>query len=68
MYIVMTATDRGKTFNSISAFAMHKGVYGIAGGDVVIKRQFNCDLYLPCKNTNHIIYYCVLCLSILPLL
>ena len=31
-YLVMTATDEGKTLSKHSPFAIHKGVKGIAGG------------------------------------
>ena len=40
----MTATDEGKTLSKLSPFAIHKGVKGIAGGDVTIKRQFGGDI------------------------
>ena len=40
-YLVMTATDKGKSLNNLSRFAIHKGVMGIAGGDITNKRQFN---------------------------
>ena len=57
-YLIMTSSDEGKTLNTLSPFAIHKGVNGIAGGDVTIKRQFNGDIYLTCskKNPNRIIY------------
>ena len=33
-YLVMTATDKGKSLKNLSPFAIiHKGVKGIAGGD-----------------------------------
>ena len=47
-YLVMTATDKGKSLNNLSPFAIHKGVNGFAGGDVTIKRLFNGDIYLTC--------------------
>ena len=47
-YLVMTSTDERKTLGKLSPFAIHKGVKGIAGGDVTIKRQFNGDVYLTC--------------------
>ena len=37
-YLVMNATDEGKPLSKLSPFAVHKGVKGIAGGDVTIKR------------------------------
>ena len=49
-YLVMTSTDRGKTLSKLSRFAIHKGVKGIAGGDVNIKRKFNGDIYLTYSN------------------
>ena len=56
-YLVMTATDEGKTLSKLSPFAIHKGVKGIAGGDVTIKRQFGGDIYLTCcTKSNRIIY------------
>ena len=48
-YLLMTTTDKEKPLNSVSPFAVHKGVKGIAGGDVTIKRQFNGDIYLTCS-------------------
>ena len=45
-YMVMTSTDGGKTLSKLSPFAIHKGVKGIAGGEVTIKRQFSGDIYL----------------------
>ena len=47
-YLVMTSTDGGKTPSKLSPFAIHKGVKGIAGGEVTIKRQFSGDIYLTC--------------------
>ena len=44
-YLVMTSTDGGK----LSPFAIHKGVKGISGGEVTIKRQFSGDIYLTCS-------------------
>ena len=56
-YLVMTSTDGGKTLSKPSPFAIHKGVKGIAGGEVTIKRQFSGDIYLTCsKKNNRIIY------------
>ena len=37
-YLVMTSTDGVKTLNKLSPFAIHKGVNGIPGGEVIIKR------------------------------
>ena len=37
--------QQGKTFSKLSPLAIHKGVKGIAGGDVTIKRQFSSDSY-----------------------
>ena len=45
----MTSTDVGKTLSKLSPFAIHKGVKGIAGGEVIIKRQFSGDVYLTCS-------------------
>ena len=45
-YLIMTSSDGGKTLNTLSPSAIHKGVNGISGGDVTIKRQFNGDIYL----------------------
>ena len=45
-YLIMTFSDKGKPLNTLSPFAIHKGVNGIAGGDVTIKRQYNGDIYL----------------------
>ena len=42
----MTVTDKRKPINNLSPFAIHKGVKGIAGGDVTIRRQFNGDVNL----------------------
>ena len=42
-YLVMTSTE---AFSKLSPFAIHKGVKGIAGGEVTIKRQFSGDIYL----------------------
>ena len=58
----MTATDKGKSLNNLSPFAIHKGVKGIAGGDVTIKRQFNGDIYLTCskKSQSDNLLKCVL--------
>ena len=66
----MTSTDGGKTLSKLSPFAIHKGVKGIAGGEVTIKHQFSGDIYLTCskKNPNQIIYSSVFCLAALPLL
>ena len=35
-YLEINATDEGKTLSKLSPFAIHKGVKGIAGGDVTI--------------------------------
>ena len=48
-YLVMTSTDGGKILSKLLPFAIHKGVKGIAGGEVIIKRQFNDDIYLTCS-------------------
>ena len=48
----MTATDKGKSLKNLSPFAIHKGVRGIAGGNVNIERQFNGDIYLTCINNS----------------
>ena len=61
-YLVMTATDKEKYLNNLSPFAIHKGVMGIVGGDVTIKRQFNGDIYLICskKSQSDNLLKCVL--------
>ena len=48
-YLVITSTDGGKTLSKLSPFAIHKGVKGIAGGEVTIERQFSVDIYLTCS-------------------
>ena len=67
-YLVMNAPDEGKTLSKLSPFAIHKGLKGIAGGDVTIKRQFSGDIYLTCskKIPIGIIYSSVFCLAVLP--
>ena len=50
---MMTSTDGGKTLSKLSPFAIHKGVKGIAGGEVTIKRQFSGDIYLTCSKKSH---------------
>ena len=67
-YLVITATDKGKSLNNLSPFAIHKGVNGIAGGDVTIKRQFNGDVYLTCskKSQSDNLLKCVLFGSVAP--
>ena len=64
----MTSSDEGKTLNTLSPFAIHKGVNGIAGGDVTIKRQFNGDIYLTCskKSKSDNLLKCVLFGNIAP--
>ena len=47
-YLIITSSDEGKTLNTLSPFANHKGVNGIAGGDVTIKRHFNGEFFLTC--------------------
>ena len=66
-YLVMTSIDGGKTLCKLSPFAIHKGVKGIAGGEVIIKRQFNGDIYLTCskRSQSDNLLTCV-CLAILP--
>ena len=49
LYLVMTATDKGKTLSKLLPFAIHKGVKGIDGVDVTIKRQFSGEIYLACN-------------------
>ena len=58
----MTSTDGGKTLSKLSPFAIHKGVRGIAGGEVTIKRQFSGDIYLTCskKSQSDNLLKCVL--------
>ena len=67
-YLVMTATDEGKTLSKLSPFAIHKGVKGIAGGDVTIKRQFSGDIYLTCskKSQSDNLLKCVLFGNVAP--
>ena len=67
-YLIMTSSDEGKTLNTLSPFAIHKGVNGIAGGDVTIKRQFNGDIYLTCskKSQSDNLLKCVLFGNIAP--
>ena len=36
-YLVMTTTNKGKSLNNLSTFAVHRGVKGIAGGGVTIR-------------------------------
>ena len=64
-YLVMTATDEGKTLSKLSPFAIHKGV---AGGEVTIKRQFSGDIYLSCskKSQSDNLLKCVLFGGIAP--
>ena len=51
-----------KTLSMLSPFAIHKGVKGIAGGEVTIKRQFSGDIYLTCskKSQSDNLLKCVL--------
>ena len=67
-YRVMTSTDRGKTLSKLSPFAIHKGVKGIAGGEVTINRQFSGDIYLTCskKSQSDNLLKCVLFGGIAP--
>ena len=67
-YLVMTATDEGKTLSKLSPFAIHKGVKGIAGGDITIKRQFGGDIYLTCckKSQSDNLLKCVLFGNVAP--
>ena len=64
-YLVMTATDEGKTLSKLSPFAIHKG---IAGCDVTIKRQFGGDIYLTCckKSQSDNLLKCVLFDNVAP--
>ena len=64
----MNATDEGKTLSKLSPFAIHKGVKGIAGGDVTIKRKFSGDIYLTCskKSQSDSLPKCVLFGSVAP--
>ena len=61
-YLVMTSTDGGQTLSKLSPFAIHRGVKGIAGGEVTIKRQFSGDIYLTCskKSQSDNLLKCVL--------
>ena len=45
----MTSTDGRKTLSKLSPFSIHKGLKGIAGGEVNIKRQFSGGMYLTCS-------------------
>ena len=67
-YLVMNANDEGKTLSKLSPFAIHKGVKGIAGGDVTIKRQFSGDIYLTCskKSKSDNLLKCVLFGNVAP--
>ena len=58
----MTSTDGGKTPSKLSPFEIHKGVKGVAGGEVTIKRRFNGDIYLTCikKSQSDNLLKCVL--------
>ena len=53
---------KGKSSEKLSPFAIHKGVKGIAGCDVTIKRQFSGDIYLTCskKSQSDNLLKCVL--------
>ena len=64
----MTVTDEGKTLSKLSPFAIHKGVKGIAVGDVTIKRQFGGDIYLTCckKSQSDNLLKCVLFGNVAP--
>ena len=64
----MNATDEGKTLSKFSPFAIHKGVRGIAGGGITIKRQFSGDIYLTCSKTfkSDNLLSCVLFGSVVP--
>ena len=65
----MTSTDGEKTLSKLSPFVIHKGVKGIAGGEVTIKRQFSGDIYLTCSKKSQWdnLLKCV-CFAALPLL
>ena len=67
-YLIMTSSDEGKTLNTLSLFAIHRGVNGIAGGDVTVKRQFNDDIYLTCSKISQSdnLLKCVLFVNIAP--
>ena len=64
----MTSADGGKTLSKLSLFAIHKGVMGIAWGEVTIKRQFSGDIYLTCskKSQSDNLLKCVLYGGIAP--
>ena len=64
----MTSADEGKTLNTLSPVAIHKGVNGIVRVDVTIKRQFNGDIYLTCskKSQSDNLLKCVLFGNIAP--
>ena len=51
-----------KTLSKHSPFAIHKGVNGIAGGEISIKRQFSGVIYLTCskKSQSYSLLKCVL--------
>jgi len=48
-YLIMSSSDDDKLFTSLSPFAIFKGIKGIAGDGVTIKRLFNGDVILTCK-------------------
>ena len=56
-YLVMTATDEGKTLSKLSPFAIHKGVKGVAGGEVTIKLSLVSVAISG-------VFHCALCTSI----
>ena len=49
-YLIMTSLDEGKTLNTLSPFAIHKGVNGIAGGDIYLtcSKKSQSDYLLKC--------------------
>ena len=67
-YLVITATDKGKSLNNLSPIVIHNSVKGIAGGDGTIKRQFNGDIFLTCskKSQSDKLLKCVLFGSVSP--
>ena len=59
---------KGKPSVNSRPFAIHKGVKGVAGGEVTIKRQFSGDIYLSCskKSQSDNLLKCVLFGGIAP--
>ena len=60
--LIMSSTDEGKTLSTLSPFAIQKGVTGIAGDGVSIKRSQNGNITLTCgkKSQSENLLKCVL--------